>query len=439
MLLRSIRSRLLGLVVATVVPFTGLIGFGLWNQWRNDHAEAIRRASDEARLLAAQVDDHIGNLENLLTGLSRSVSWNPADTSANDDLLRQVKAELPPYVANILVFSLDGSNIGTSSTNTRFEASDRSYFTRVVAGERRAIGDVIRSRDGAIWLVNVARPVEDQTGQLRAVLAVGTKLEHLQDALRIEGFRPAASCGSSTSGALSLLRTWNGLQLDQSRSQSGRNVARHIAAKEISEVVEWPDNVERITGSATAHQVPWVVSVGLPTDIALAGVFWRLVWGALIVVAALVIAFFIAWTLSGRIVRPLRQLRNDASVLAAGDLSHRTAVRTHDEVGVLAEAFNQMAERIEQRRQENRRAADDLRQANDTLAAVIDASPVAIVCSDPERRIFLWNRSAEEIFGYTAEEALTQRVNLVPPGAGWRNRRRCSTAPCAARGSGTCM
>ena len=32
------------------------------------------------------------------------------------------------------------------------------------------------------------------------------------------------------------------------------------------------------------------------------------------------------------------------------------------------------------------------------LATVIDASPVAIVCSDLDRRIFLWNRSAEEIF-----------------------------------------
>ena len=64
MLLRSIRSQLLGLVLATVVPFTALIAVGLWNQWQRDQAAAIQRASDEARLIAAQVDDHIGNLEN---------------------------------------------------------------------------------------------------------------------------------------------------------------------------------------------------------------------------------------------------------------------------------------------------------------------------------------------------------------------------------------
>src|SRR4030088_56784 len=68
--LRSIRSRLLALVAATVVPFTVLIVARLWTRWQNEHGLAIRQAINEARLLAAQIDDHIGNLENLLIGLS---------------------------------------------------------------------------------------------------------------------------------------------------------------------------------------------------------------------------------------------------------------------------------------------------------------------------------------------------------------------------------
>jgi diguanylate cyclase (GGDEF)-like protein/PAS domain S-box-containing protein len=118
--------------------------------------------------------------------------------------------------------------------------------------------------------------------------------------------------------------------------------------------------------------------------------------------------------LSGHIVQPLRQLRSDASALAGGDLSHRSVVRTRDEVGALADAFNKMAASLEQRQAEAECATEDVRQVKDTLAAVIDASPVAIICSDPDRRIFLWNRSAEKIFGYTAEEAAGQPANLVP-------------------------
>ena len=114
MLLRSIRSRLLGLVVATVVPFAALIGAGLWNQWRNDQAAGLQRALHEARLLAVQVDDHIGNLENLMIGLSRAVSMNPADTLANDALLRKVKSELPDFISNVVVYGRDGITVGTS-------------------------------------------------------------------------------------------------------------------------------------------------------------------------------------------------------------------------------------------------------------------------------------------------------------------------------------
>jgi hypothetical protein len=76
-MLRGIRTRLLGLVVATVVPFTALIGGGLWNQWRGDQAQATRSALIEARLLAARVDDQISELDSLLVGLSQAISVKP--------------------------------------------------------------------------------------------------------------------------------------------------------------------------------------------------------------------------------------------------------------------------------------------------------------------------------------------------------------------------
>src|SRR5262249_33733199 len=102
------------------------------------------------RLLAAQVDDHIGNLDNLLVALSHAVSWVTTDAISNDDLLNRVKAELTPNVANILLLSIDLDNIGTSSDLLRFNDSDRGYFQRGLAGGRRADRDVIRSRGGAI-------------------------------------------------------------------------------------------------------------------------------------------------------------------------------------------------------------------------------------------------------------------------------------------------
>jgi PAS domain S-box-containing protein len=46
---------------------------------------------------------------------------------------------------------------------------------------------------------------------------------------------------------------------------------------------------------------------------------------------------------------------------------------------------------------------------------VIDASPVGIACSDLDRGIALWNRAAENLYGYTAAEAIGTSVQIVPP------------------------
>jgi diguanylate cyclase (GGDEF)-like protein/PAS domain S-box-containing protein len=410
MLLRSIRSRLLVLVLATVVPFMALVGAGLWSQWREDQAAASERAFNESRLLAAQLDDHISNLENLLAGLSRAVSTNPADSEANNALLREIKTTLPNFVGNILLYALDGSNIGTSADAGigRSYAGDRAFFQDILAGRRLSIGDVVRTHLTDQWVLAVGYRVEDQAGQLRGVLAIGTRLKLFQDAFRMQGLPAGSVVRIVNEHGIVVAQSENGPDWIGRDLSEPEQAAGHLVAKEASEIEFWGDHVRRITGTSTAHQAPWQVSVGLPMDIAFATLVSRLRWGAGLGTGALIAAFAIAWMFSGRIVRPLQQLEKDASALAAGALSHRSAVRTRDEVGNLADTFNRMASALERRQYE-------VQQSNDTLSAVIDASPVAIVCSDLDRRIMLWSRSAEKLYGFTAEQTIGTPIKIVPP------------------------
>src|SRR5579872_2505766 len=99
----SIRSQLLGLVAAAALPFLVTIGVGMWNQTRNMTNQALQGALGEARVVAAQVDDHLGNLESLLIGARHAVSTNPQDVAANDAVLRRMKADLPSYIGEIVV------------------------------------------------------------------------------------------------------------------------------------------------------------------------------------------------------------------------------------------------------------------------------------------------------------------------------------------------
>src|ERR1700730_16976108 len=184
MVLQGIQARLLGLVLATVLPFTALLGGGLWVQWRSDQAVARERVVAEARLLGAQVDDHLSTFQNLLVGLARALSTNPADAPTNDSLLRRGKRELPSFTGNIFLFSLDGTNIGLAE-GERFYAGDRTYFQDIVAGHRFSIGQPVRGRSNGQWVIGLARPVEDEEGRLQAVIGISTLLEHFQDAFRV--------------------------------------------------------------------------------------------------------------------------------------------------------------------------------------------------------------------------------------------------------------
>jgi PAS domain S-box-containing protein len=46
---------------------------------------------------------------------------------------------------------------------------------------------------------------------------------------------------------------------------------------------------------------------------------------------------------------------------------------------------------------------------------IVDQNRMAIICGDPEGKIQLWNKGAEEIFGWSAEEAIGQSMDFIIP------------------------
>ncbi|WP_222440838.1 ATP-binding protein [Siccirubricoccus deserti] len=60
-------------------------------------------------------------------------------------------------------------------------------------------------------------------------------------------------------------------------------------------------------------------------------------------------------------------------------------------------------------------AGQGLRTANETLSALIEASPVAIVGLDLEMNVLTWNRAAERIFGFAASEMLGGHYAAIVP------------------------
>jgi methyl-accepting chemotaxis protein len=84
---------------------------------------------------------------------------------------------------------------------------------------------------------------------------------------------------------------------------------------------------------------------------------------------ALVVAALLALLASRVIVRPVLQLAQSAQVIAGGDLTQRTDVATGDEIGQLAETFNDMASNLEKTLTKLVRSQTQLRAVADAVGS----------------------------------------------------------------------
>jgi PAS domain S-box-containing protein len=145
---------------------------------------------------------------------------------------------------------------------------------------------------------------------------------------------------------------------------------------------------------------------------------WVVTAGLLVVGAVLGLATIAA----AQLTKPIYQLRESARRLARGEEQPSLAVGTNDELEDLAHEFTGMAAIL----QDHRLRLEDLviertralQATHAELTDILAYSADAIIGIDENEVIQVWNRGAEALFGYPAEEARGQRVDglIGPPG-----------------------
>lgn len=103
------------------------------------------------------------------------------------------------------------------------------------------------------------------------------------------------------------------------------------------------------------------------------------------------------------ISRPLSRVAETAEKIAEGDLSKTIRVHEIDEVGKLAQSFNQMAQRL-------RGTLSLVTEEKNRMQAILDSMADGVIASDGETRVILINPVMEEAFGLNEEGSIGKTV-----------------------------
>lgn len=140
----------------------------------------------------------------------------------------------------------------------------------------------------------------------------------------------------------------------------------------------------------------------------------RLTWALVgIAGAVLLVAVGLAAIVSSVVTKPVRSLTKAAQKIRDGNLGECVVANTRDEIGELVDSFNQMSDELlkqhrvlDDRNRLIRLTQEQASWERDKLRAIIDSMAEGVIFVDAKGAISLCNKSAERIWGKSANNML---------------------------------
>jgi signal transduction histidine kinase/DNA-binding response OmpR family regulator len=249
-------------------------------------------------------------------------------------------------------------------------ASDRSYFKKVMETKKPLIAEPVFGRAGGQPIVQMVAPVLDEKGEVQAVLIGVLRLfkDNLLGHLRNAKVGRTGYYFAVTRSEPSIYVLHPEPQRLLKPRPANANPATTRALREGFEgtvISVKSAGVPALTSYKALRATDWVLAALLPMEEAFEpfeGLIWRLaLWSVAASVAA---ALLIGW-ITFRLMEPLARLRKSIQLLRRQPEGFTPIpVTTRDELGELTQAFNELMAEGESRAVELQRARDHAESAN---------------------------------------------------------------------------
>lgn len=359
----SFLSRLLLLVLVAVLAPVLLLGYHQLQQRDEHRAEALRFASLRAEAVAAELNQILLGIRQMLVAIAHAPVIRRFDAAACGYL-----ADLRELDEQLLFSMLDarGRVVCGGEERGEIDASDRLYFKLAKETGDFSVGEYTIDRLTGRRAIHLSYPVTASGGQFSGVVIARLGVDALADQLSLKPLPQGT--------AVTIVDQHGTIIVDlPGRKRVGEMVARDqlptAANAQASAASVSPfDGERRLMAYAPAgtSQHPFVVAVGLAEALAFAELDHSTRRLVLFILIGLLLALLAAW-LAGRygLQRPIFVLNAAARRWAAGDYAARTGLSGRSELDRLGQTFDRMAEALQTRDRERADHEEQLRRSRD--------------------------------------------------------------------------
>jgi len=415
----SIRTRLTVAFIALAIGPLVLVGVILaWQSFATQQQQALNLQRKVARQISGQMTTFFAQVEDELHLTSQVQGLFAMDRNGQYAVLSKLLAHRDVFEELTLLDNQGQEQIRLSRHSVIITMADRSQAAEFVTPQTTGqtyYGPVRFDKTTGEPLMAISLPLFDmRSGQLAGVLVSEVRIKKVWALIAEVQVDPGQSIyiidaqGQVVAhpNPSEVLRGANLRVRDAAGGiQPGLNGSRVVLAVEKVSVGDQEFNV-------VAEQT---VSEALALGINAVRIT------VVLVVVMLMISATLGFLIVRQIIQPIQAMAAVAQAISAGDLHRQVEATGQDELGRLAVAFNHMTTRLrqsleslEERIIQVRQTQESLREANETLQALFDHSPLAIFTIAPDSRVLFWNKAAETLYGWTSAEVVGTRLPTVP-------------------------
>ena len=420
----SIGLRLALLALALGLPFLVYVVGNAVRQLGLERDEARQQTLPLARLAAARVDDYVGDVVSALALVAHGVSTDPGSTDRNDAFLRTLRGELPRSVHDVAAWTADGRNVGALDDRLRAPrvslAGDEALRRALATGTLAVEGPLASPWNGRP-IVLFARPLPATAGGRAGVVTISVELRDLAWLLDLKGAAPPETIVSLLNAdGVVLARNLDADRFIGTAALDVDATRQHLQRGEGVDPTQDDAGAARIAGYTRSARLPWQVLVTVPEERALSAARANVLEALLLGTLSLLVGAGLAARVGTHIATPLRRLAYDATLLARGNLAHRTTIVGDDETGVLATTLNRLAQTVEDRTNalhDKTQALEEKTQAllqrTHELATITANVPVLIAYVDAGLRLRFVNEYFRDVFRIEPEKVLGRTMREI--------------------------